>query len=90
MFGKKNKEKENRVEESNASWANLHFVKDNEDPLFKSIRGLLYEAESQFKEQELQLCDDILAVVVRHIKRNRFVSKQVIAPDCLTDLQKEE
>lgn len=54
------------------------FLSRNGIPLFESTRSLLYEAESHYRNEEFQLCDDILAVVVKHIKRNKTLGTLVL------------
>ena len=78
-----------KTEDTNAAATDFNWVIDDQCPLFKSVKSLVYEAESQFKANQLELCDDILAVVVRHIKRNKFVKKELIAREDLINLKEE-
>jgi len=57
------------------------FLSRERIPLFESTRSLLYEAESHYINEEFLLCDDILAVVVKHIKRNKIVEASEIHRD---------
>ena len=63
-----NKKEEHKKE---AVLTDFSFISRESIPLFESTRSLLYEAESHYRNEEFQLCDDILAVVVKHIKRNK-------------------
>lgn len=84
MFGKKKEE----VKEDISTFNWLDRV-EKEHPLFKSIRSLIYEAEHQFNNGQLDLADDILALVARHIKRNKFSQKEGVSTEDLTNLKQE-
>lgn len=84
MFGKKKEEEKINVPQFD--WATLA---SKETSFFKAVKSLIYEAESQLEANQLELADDILFVVVKHIKRNKFAKKEVISNEESTNLKEE-